>query len=100
MNHDQCRNLLIDSIWLDLDIEDPALPTDDEDLLEGSGMSEANVPTQLKTTSAPKHQLTPAEVDKIRKDFYDKYDVDIMRLDISCVEDLTEAPRIKHAKME
>jgi hypothetical protein len=52
---------------------------------------------KLETTVAPKQKLSTTEEAKIRNDFYMKYDVDIMRLDDTCIADF---PRIMHAKMK
>ena len=92
--------------------------TDDEDLYEGSGLDidedeedgSGSGDGSLETGSVfhhrtnhesswsePKKPLSQEEKLKFREEFYHKHDMDILRLDTSCVIQFKEAPEIKNA---
>lgn len=71
------------------------MPTDDEDLYQGSGSGDNE---EIEEGSGAINALTPQEIDSIRRSFYYETEVDLLRVDTSCQDNFISAPQIFHAK--
>lgn len=71
-----------------------SMPTDDEDLYDEDGSGSGDSSYEIEGSG-----LTPQEIDSIRREFYYRNEVDLLRLDTSCQHNFVAPPQIFHAKI-